>query len=472
MKRWTILLLAAALLLSACGSQAAPPAESGESQDLRPAEAESTAPQEAEPAEPEEEPEEIIAIDPQLYSPENCRYTLLDREELRLDLIFTKDMSTGGPMILYMAENRCEEELRVDISQVLLNGSVRAGTEDTLTVPAKSVRQMTNPTGLLQSCTWIGYENLREFSASLCLTRSGEKRGESIPCSVSFPEGIRPCFRYESYREGRADRQVLRADEKVCIALLGCGRFFQDGSLDRMKGVLWIENRSEEEIPAALSGLEVNGVNLPVSARRREALPPHSSCLLEFTVGSEDFDLAGIRSVESLRLQILSSAEEDSGGGLSAAGGAWYSVALAVSGTAENSAAEGTLLYDDGLLQLSLVSAEIKESIWPDVMNAEYTLYVVNRRTDGISLYFSDPMVDDQPYESAVMKSDYFDKTNVRFGPQSEGYTVLTLDLPAETAGDSAPVFSFRLQLRSQGGDSIFYTLPERVRIDIKEDMS
>lgn len=466
MKRWILPLLAAALLLSACGTQPAAPEESSPAPSPAVSSPAPPAPVPEEPA----EPEELIPIDPLLFEPESNCYTLLDNEELRFELLFTRSIADGGTMILYRAENRCEEELRVEVSDVLLNGSVRVGNEETITVPAGEKRQSAYHPALDQSCAWIGCENLRSYAASLRLTRGAEKSGEPIPCSAVFPEGIRLSLSYERFREGRADRQVLKADGQVCIALLGCGRLCGDYGSDCLRGYLWIENRGEEPIPVALSGLAVNGVNLPFSARSREALQPKTSCLLEFRAEAADFDLAEIRSLGSLSLQILSSPEKNSGGSMAAAGGTWYPVALAVSGQAEHSAAQGTVLYDDGLLQLSLVSAELRASGREDVVEAVYTLYAVNRRTDGVSLYFSEPLVKGEPYRSAVTDTAYIDKKNTRFGPQSEGYLVLSLDLPADGAGETAPGFSFLLQVRSQGGDSIFYAIPERIRINETEE--
>ena len=452
MKRTALILLLALLLLAGCAQEesAEPPAESA-----APAEAVPT------PAAAEETPPDPIVISAELYTPEGGRYTLRDSDGLLLEVLFTKDPYAGA-MILLRAENRSGEDLRLLISDLLLNGNVQTGDELTLDVPAGGETLRTYLSKTQMSCAIIGYENVRELSLALEISREG---GETVRerCGVSIPEGIRLSYAYTSFRAMRADRQVLREDGQLTAALLACGLFCSDLDYPMLSGVLWIENRGSEPIPASLSGLSVNGTFLPVYAADR-TVEPGSSCLIDFTVSAGDFDRAGIEEIESLSLQLLTSREENSGGVRAAEGGSWYPVALARAGHAETGETEGELLYDDGLLELRFVRAAVSPRA-SAYSAAEYTLLVVNRRTEGISLWPADAMLGGEPYRDAVNASSYIGRDNDRIGPQSRGYMVLTLYLPAEAADEPAPPLSFLLQVRSQGGDSIFYSIADRIQI-------
>lgn len=415
------------------------------------------------------EPEDPIPVDAQLYSPEDAWIPLLETERCTLELAFAKDCSSGRVWPVYRAENRCEEDLEIDVEDVLLNGNIQVGRGLTLFLSPGERTRGSYWDELQTACGWIGYENLTELSA-VVREYKGRDLIEETSLSLSFPAGLRPSCSYMSFRGMRADRQVLRDDETVTIALLACGNFYTASNDSCLTGIVWIENHGEEEIPVALPNVALNGVSFPVYTNKMRDLQPGGRCMAAFELNDWDLDEAGIQAVESLSLQILTSQEDNSGGAYRLSGGDWYPVALAESAAAQQGEEQGLSLYDDGLLQLSFLRAEIKSDWTEDRVKVNYTLRVVNRRTEGISLALSDPLVDGEPYWSVLYETSYVSMSNDQFGPQSEGLMVLTLYFPAEDIGDTAPNFSFLLRVLSQGGDSIFYSIPERIQLMTTEE--
>ena len=87
------------------------------------------------------------------------------------------------------------------------------------------------------------------------------------------------------------------------------------------------------------------------------------------------------------------------------------------------------------------------------------------RSKTGIRLKPTEAMIDDEPYRDPYSKTTYISLENNTFGPQSKGFMVMTIRLPADSVSDIAPALSFLLQVQSQGGDTIFYTTNDRITL-------
>ena len=146
-------------------------------------------------------------------------------------------------------------------------------------------------------------------------------------------------------------------------------------------------------------------------------------------------------------------------------GGTWYPVALAESGRTEDAAEEGTLLYDDGLLEVRFLRAELNDSWIEGYVNADYYLLINNRRAEGVRIRIKDAMLGDAPYVDPAWNDDYIFTENDRIGAQSKGVMIVSPQIPKEETENGLPEFSFLLQVRSQGEDTIFYTTAERIRL-------
>ena len=481
MKRTVVALLLLLLFLSGCGTKDALPQEAtaapetsavpevSAAPETSAVPEETAAPEEtAVPDSPEEEPPaDPIAVEAEVYAPEGGRYCLLDSDELQLDIIFTKDPDSGA-MVLLHAINRTENDIYLEFSDVILNGNVQVAGKVLFTVPAEGERYSSSFSNILMTCATIGYQNVKELSAKAGIQDALTGKTVTKPCAVSIPEGIRLSYFYTSFCDMRADRQVLMENDQITVALLCCGLYYSDASYPQLCGVLWVENRGSESIPVGLSSVSINGVTVALYSQDK-ILEPGNSCLIDFNVYKSDFELTGIRSIESLSLQILTSQEENSAGARRIEGGAWYPVALAESGKSDSSPEEGELLYDDGLLELRFIRADVSLE-YEEHLKAEYTLLAVNRRTEGVSLYFCDPLLDGQPYINPFTESSYISCENDRFGPQSRGYMMVSVYLPEGADTSSVPELSLMLQVRSQGGDSIFYSVAGRIIMEENEE--
>lgn len=465
MKRRMILLMLAVFLLTA-GCTADSPNETNTPGTTAEAGFETPGPQEREKREAEANPEDRIPIDASLYSPRDCRFTLLEREDCLVELVVMQSLDLRSSFSLYV-HNRTDEQIWITVSDITLNETVQLGGSFYFPLEAgKSGDACVSGTfpQLDEICAMIGYENVTELSANVQI-RKDPAYVKMSECSIAFPEGLHPHFAYEAYLDMRADRQVLRADDRVTIALLGCGHFFDTSANNRLTGFLWVENRTDETIPVDLSGLSVNGTVVPMLAGDSLRLRPGTSCLIEFYAEKKAFDTAGISSIASMRLQILTSEEENSGGARLTEGGTWYPVALAESGRTEDAAEEGTLLYDDGLLEVRFLRAELNDSWIEGYVNADYYLLINNRRAEGVRIRIKDAMLGDAPYVDPAWSDDYIFTENDRIGAQSKGVMIVSPRFPKEETENGLPEFSFLLQVRSQGEDTIFYTTAERIRL-------
>ncbi len=445
-----MLLLLAACLLFGCVKQ-------GTESTPQPSAAsiETPAPTEMPTQEIEEPPaEDVIPIDPTLYTYEDCCYTLLEHEDCTIEVFFTRD-SYGAAKVLLYARNHTNHRLSVGVDDILLNGIVQAGGNIIFEVPANGAYCYGFLSETELACALLGYENLESMTVTFEL-RDGNTAARPFTCTAEFSDGVRLHNAYTVFREMRADRQVLRDDEKVTIALLGCGDFF-DGMLT---GYVWVQNHGDEEIPTMVSGLSLNGVTVPIYSIA-QTLAPGAGCVMRFSTSERNLDTAGVQSIGSLRLQILSSEEENSSA-RGADGGRWYPAALARSGRLQT-AEDGRLLYDDGLLRLSLQGMEIKYNATGTPTAVYYYVKAENLRSEGIRLSLQDVYVGDKPYVNAWSGTSHLSVENNRLGPESMGVMIICPTLSAEDMASGVPELSFRVQVQSQGGDSIFYTIDERI---------
>lgn len=464
MKRRLLLLLMAALLPIACGKTDPSPAPEPTASAEIEATEEPTAPVETEaPGEPEPAAEDPIPVEPWLYAPEESRYVLAETNDVRLSISFTRSFRDDVDIVLW-EENRTALSITARITDITLNGTIRMADDEYLWMSANCDGGSSVKTSFKEVCELIGYENIHELSANV---RFEDYPGHTaaIPVTISFPEGITPRFSYEAYLDMRADRQVIRQDDDVTIALLGCGRFVNHEDYNSLKGILWIENHGSKTIPVVVSNVSVAGITVESHAGQR-TLKPNESCLIDFYIRQEAIEAAGIRSIDALDLQIMTSEEENTGGHF-LTGGSWYPVVLAQSGVSVEPDETGTVVYEDDLLTLRLVHTELKECQYSSGSIAEvrYTLLVENRRMEGISLKINEPTVNGKPYLNAYHDSDwnYVDISNNNLGPQSKGYMVALLRLKPEEVSDGTPTFSFLLNVLSQGKDTIFYTTAEPI---------
>lgn len=465
MRRRLLLLLAVLLLLSGCK----PNARETQGPANTPTPITSQTPEEtAFTTEPEPAPapipseEDPIPIDEDLYSPKNGRYTLLETEDVLVEVAFAKGFESGEAMFC-CAENRTDGEISVEATDFLINGNIQ--TDEffgiSMTVPAGAKERKRFSDHTLMECELIGFDNLRELSASVKVEGVKDMDPTPIPCRAEFPDGVRPVIGYDSFMGMRADRQVLRADGDYVIALLGCGDFLIDSAGRELTGVLWIENRGDETVPVKLSSVSVNGYGFPISAQSLY-LEPKTGTILTFSVYKDDIDLAGIKAIDSLRLQILTSEEENSGiYGLD--GGTWYPAALAQSCTTAEAAKEGVLLYKDGLLSLTLTGIETSDRS-ERYREITYVVTVENNRQEGVCLRMKEPLIDGDLYRNVSYDGgNFLYIRNDQIGPGSRGVVTVTLSLLPEYEPDRIPELSFLLQVLSQGKDVIFYTTTERI---------
>lgn len=401
--------------------------------------------------------EDVIHIDPAEYSWRDGCYTLMDQENCLIEMVFSKSISSDNTFIAYIVQNRTDQDYTVTIEDVLLNKTVQTNDKYRISVPAAS-QKMSHAYGLDNTCLWIGYDNIRKLSAKVEIELQDWTVLDSVNCVIDFPEGIPLHFAYGPFRSMRADRQVLRSDESMTLALLGCGKFYAESEY-QMTGYLWADNTGNMEIPISISNVSVNGMVVESLSDPSRVLQPGSSCIMEFHVSYSDLDIAEIQSIESVQLQILTSAEENSAGIRRLAGGIWYPLALAQSGQASKTDGEQQVIYDDGLLELSFDHVDVES--WNDEMRLTYYVMVSNRRAEGIYLKVVDPFVDGKPYKAPGGWS-YVSIRNNGFGPESKGMMELKIEIP-KTEEEAVPELSFLLQVCSQGGDSIFYTTSERI---------
>ena len=445
MKRWMILLIG--FLLIGCTK------DIPETPDSAATSAPTTVPQLPTPEPVVELPTDPIPIDASLYSPDNCRYLLLETEEVRIELIFSKELSYYHNLVLMHAENRTAQQINVTVSDIILNGNVQTNCETDFNLSANTAEKRSLSSSLEVPCAMIGFENLRELSASVRIQYANGSTSDPAPCKAEFPDGILLHYGYRDCCDMRADRQILFADE--------------DSSFENLTGILWAENRTDRTIPVKVSSISLNGIAIfPYSSVRY--LDPGNACIISFSVYQSDLDLIGVQSIESMRLQILTSEEENSAV-IGAEGGAWYSVALAMSGQSSIDSDGGEVVYDDGLLALGLNRIDVHYDAYSysGVMYTEirYIVSVENRRAEGVRLKPTETMVDDEMYRDPYTKTTYVSLENNAFGPHSKGFMILTVRLPSDSVSDTIPSLSFLLQVQSQGGDIIFYTINDRIKL-------
>ena len=460
------LLILAAFLTSACGqkgqTEQVQETETGEAAEEA-AEGEVTAPEEGDTAAKETTEQELLSgeLPPWvLYESEKWTVTLndaLDPDDLNARLLLTVD-------------NRCDYNLNVEITEIVINETYRSDEYEY----CSSDPHDTNTDDLYGTNRWLSQfseeiGDLKTISLHLVI----EKRNpdsyyvlETVEqdCTIVLPEGYQTEMVFEPIHSMKADRQLLYEDEDKQIELCSMGKSPDDIDLYAITGIVRVWNKTDHSIPAQMAGIRVNGFYIDPYIYGGGTLAAGSERYMMFLCQEEDLELAGIQSINSVELLLLTSEEENTGA-YNDAGGSWYSVALTQTGEIAEDDSEDVLVYED-----EYVSVFFRDA-WLEWHNVDYTdpygyyhwiLVVNNKSSENLEFTLQDLLLDGIP-EDDVEWGDGLWPHNTDIGAGSRA--VVHLQMRTSVKG-YVPELSFRVQNRTLGGGSLLNYAQEPVVIE------
>lgn len=188
--------------------------------------------------------------------------------------------------------------------------------------------------------------------------------------------GSGPADYAESILGIKAEQQVLWQKDGVTVTLMGLG-----GSGGQIRGILKIENRTDEIKYLQTVSLALDGICLPLNSGGTISVFPNSECYEQISVLNKYLEASEITSASSatIHFRTMRFATVEGGGGFSE----FYQaeVSLSQKGASAILPKSNTVLFEESGVQVSLLKCEMRSS-----QGCQWTLSVVNKGDQDITL--------------------------------------------------------------------------------------
>ena len=256
-----------------------------------------------------------------------------------------------------------------------------------------------------------------------------------------------------------AGEQILVDNELVRIRLIGAGRRSDSLYSEKLAAVIEVENKTFEEIPVGVYGLDLNGLYKD-DFSQTGILPGRSVRYLSVEYRDSSLsDEPPIGSVGRLSLLILTNWADNTGTKAAPFGGNWYPVRLTESSDQEYTLEHGAPIYDEKDIRIELRSIEESFSSYGEIGKKDYAWYltITNGTKQNIEIDLVDCMVDGEKIGNLDMLL-----SEDRVGAGTSVYSRIS---QRNRDAQKIPVISFRLRFLSMGSGEILYESDEAVEI-------
>lgn len=372
-------------------------------------------------------------------------------EAFTLQLVTYHDFVSGRDVLAFDVIPLEEESFSLSVSDILLNGKLRV--QDDMLFYLRGEEAVEDCSKISEALALAG-EKLSRLSFML----TGGCLSESVPLEVEIPEEFAAGLVCLPFMDAKAERQVLIDDENCMAELICCGliRGYNEAYLS---GILYVENRSENSMPADINGMMINGSSFKPYADKNWIAPGEKAYVF-FREYGKDIAEAGITSVSSVSIQLLTDREEMTQNTGFSSGGRWYPLTLSVSGLPEEEEeAEGEIVYEDEEVKVFLLGKEASMSTIAGRENRFlWVLDIVYTGEETVDLVAADVFVDGRALkeveDTAVCILD-----SSQMAPSSKMRTQLVL----LSFMEEQPEVEFTLRILRQGKSRLIREGEERI---------
>ncbi len=332
------------------------------------------------------------AVDPRL--PGVCETeTLYDDGAVSFRLLYGTDDQTGSKKILLRSENKGEDRVIAALDSFLLNEAVATDAWNGDLEPGGVAY-----TEMLQwekSLFLAGEETLRTTTGKVKLFRGySEDPYAEEEVLAAFRNGGSGLF-CDRLRNANIPPQVLLDNDACRLTLLCFGQDPLSGA-GQYRGILFAENKTDEDLPLQFNGCIVNRRTLVSVGGSLQTVPSGGAISYPFTCCDDDFALQRIEKVRSVKLLILKDREENTGTRFINDGGRWYPLTIEnPDNSPEAPVEEGMVLLEKSGVRVRLLEAvPQKQETFGGECRYIWELFVENGKDENIEIQLEDCTVD------------------------------------------------------------------------------
>ena len=383
---------------------------------------------------------------------------LYDAYDLKLSVKAIESSEGNRKSIILNMSNDQEQKITATLDEWTVNGTYRIGEHfnmflDPLSDGKKVMEEMS---------TLVYTEEIDSIQAlrfHLSIWDENYNIIDEQEIDVTFEENLVFALDYNNFLGAKVDEQILLDDERVQVTLLEWGR---NPDNNYVETVVCIDNKSDETIPAMISGMNINGIFFDVS-ERVNFLAPGQKTYADASILISDVEDEEITSIWDIELMILTDESENTGSA-SYSGGAFYPLILAEKGEVEELFITGKPLESLDDVHISYVDQAVKE--WSDGGGYyDWNLAVVNDSDENVEVAIIDVLIDGVPEDTWHDQMNdctlYFAENEV--GAHSSRNVSISLSCYEKLI--ERPELTFRFQIRSMAGGAVITTGEEVITI-------
>ena len=344
-------------------------------------------------------------------------------------------------------DNQNDEEFKLSLTDWIINDTFRIGTEEYLYAEPHCIEcnEMTQLSEL------IYYEDIQAITSIQCHLEIRNEAYEIVAETDIAHELSQPLVSGEVYdviKGAKAGEQVLVDDENVQVILKGWGK---NPSSNYVQGIVYFENKGENQIPVMIDGISINGIFLDIFDHVN-FLKKGDSCYSSFDLLESEIEDEGIESITDVQLLVMTD-ESQNTGNASYGGGEWYPVKLDEKGEMEAVFETGEPMEILEDVEISYVGYEFTE--WSNGGgNYRWKLAVINNSDENIKIAVTDCFIDGISEEewnvSEKDRSFFLSDTDV--GAHSNRYIYANISCYDEVEVISDIKFKFQIRSMAGGG--------------------
>ena len=282
-----------------------------------------------------------------------------------------------------------------------------------------------------------------------CVTLSRETMLSPNPDMTTYYDFSAPQF------DAQADRQVLLDTPQYTVTLLGLGGAGEKRFTDTLRGVLLVENHTQEPLILELQGAAVNGVYINANTQGYfDTVPPLSKSYQFFELDDYAMEPWALTSVEEITLLLQKTEHSPLFSGNSLSELHWCAVKLSRSGKADPFPEGERVLFEEEGVRVCLIRSER-----PYEASCQWYLSIVNDSDQDIALGVTDIQIDGESRDEGI----YLYDANLGAGQK----TVCRLGYTDYSGGRMTQSICFRLRIMDFKKEAILYTGHQEILLNI-----
>lgn len=377
---------------------------------------------------------------------------IYDDHGITLTLMASSSINNYNDCYFLICQNNNDAQYTLKTNQWVVNDNINVSGSsyislDPMASTADPCRELTKTLYMLDV-----YE-VSSIKFSLVIMDENYENIEDIEINTAFDKPIVPSVFYETFMDAKAGEQILIDDDNVRATLLGWGK--EPGG-NYVRGMIFFENKSSEQIPVKISGVSINGIFIE-NFDHVNFLEPGQSCYSLCSMFVSDVEDEGIESITDIRMLLLTD-ESQNTGMVNYSGGIWYPVLLEEKGTAADTFAAGEVLEAADMIEISMLSQEVVAYEFQDGGIYKNKIAIINNSDENIEVVLEDVFIDGIPEDTWLKENpdNSFFMENDEVGAHSKRYASINV---ASYKGEILiPEITFKIHIRSMAGGAVIHT--------------